>query len=153
MRHLENVFQMSWRHLCKKFWRRFGKVLKTSWRRMTKANMFVLIKTSWKRLEDVFWRCVTKANIFVLIKMSWRRLEEVFWRQGRKTSSRCLHDVFTKTNTFFFFYIYDTKFKQENKICNHQVLQKFVYTWEKNKNSEINTSTKINKKNVLAIVL
>ena len=109
MRHLENVLKMSWRHLYKKFWRRFGKVLKTSWRRMTKANMFVLIKTSWKRLEDVFWICVTKANIFVLIKMSWRRFEEVLWRQGRKTSSRRLHDVFTKTNVFFFC-IYDTQF-------------------------------------------
>ena len=43
---------------------------------------------SWpRRLEDVFWRRKARANIFVLIKTSWRRLEDVFWRRRRKTSS------------------------------------------------------------------
>ena len=54
---------------------------------------------SWpRRLEDVFWRRKTKANIFVLIKTSWRRLEDVFWRRRQKTSSRSLQDAFIKTN-------------------------------------------------------
>ena len=65
---------------------------------MAKTNILVLIKTSWRRLEDVFWRRKAKANIFVLIKTSWRRLQDVFWRRRRKTSSRRLQDVFIKTN-------------------------------------------------------
>ena len=102
-RHLENDLKTSWRCLedvfCKASWRRFCEtswrclenVLKTSWRRMTKTNILVLTKTSWRRLEDVFWRRMTKANIFVLIKTSWRCLEDVFWRRRRKTSLRRLH--------------------------------------------------------------
>ena len=35
---------------------------------MAKTNTLVLMKTSWRRLEDVFWRRISKANIFVLIK-------------------------------------------------------------------------------------
>ena len=50
------------------------------------------------RLEDVFWRRKAKANIFVLIRTSWRRLQDAFWRRRRKTSSRRLQDVFIKTN-------------------------------------------------------
>ena len=61
------VFKMSWRRL---------------WRRMAKTNILVLIKTSWRRLEDVFWR----------------HLQDVFWRRRRKTSSRRLQDVLIKTN-------------------------------------------------------
>ena len=49
------------------------------------------LKTSWKRLEDVFWGRMSKANIFVLIKTSWRRLQDVFWTRRRKISSRRLH--------------------------------------------------------------
>ena len=66
---------------------------------------FVSMKTSWKRLEDLFrlhlpktsLRCLQevliKTNIFLLIirlqKTSWRRLQEVF-----KTSSWRLQDAF-----------------------------------------------------------
>ena len=92
-RPLEDVFKTSRRCL--------EDILKTSWRRLediAKTNILVLTKTSWRRLEDVFWRRKAKANIFVLIKTSWRRLEDVFWRRRRKTSSRCLQDVFIKTN-------------------------------------------------------
>ena len=54
-----------------------------------------VLKTS---SEDVFWRRRAKANIFVLIKTSWRCLQDVFWRRRRKTSSRRLQEVFIKTN-------------------------------------------------------
>ena len=51
-----------------------------------------------RRLEDVL---KTKTNIFVLIKTSWRRLKDVFWRRKRKTSSRRLQVVFIKTNVWW----------------------------------------------------
>ena len=88
---LEDVLKASWRRLGKTSWRRLENVLKTSWKRMAKTIIVVLIKTTWRRLEDVFWRRMTKSNIFVLINTSWRRLEDVFWRRRRKTSSRRLH--------------------------------------------------------------
>ena len=71
---LEDVLKMSWRRFCKTSWRRLGNVLKTSWRLMAKTNILVLIKTSSRRLQDVFWR------------------------RRQKTSSRSLQDVFIKTN-------------------------------------------------------
>ena len=96
----EDVLKTSWRCLEDVFARRLEDVFKTYgqdkyigldqdvfWRRKAKANILVLIKTSWRRLEDVFWRRKAKANIFVLIKTSSededeRRLQDVF-----KTSS------------------------------------------------------------------
>ena len=54
---------------------------------MTKTNILVLIKTSWRRLEGIFWKRMSKVNIFVLINTPWRGLEDVFWRWRRKTSS------------------------------------------------------------------
>ena len=89
-RSLEDVFKTSWRRL-EEVLKTLQDVLKTSWRRIAKANILVLTKTSWKRLEDVFWRRRAKANIFVLIKTSWRGLQDVFWRRRRKTSSGRLH--------------------------------------------------------------
>ena len=44
---------------------------------------------------------MTKANMFVLIKTFWRRLEDIFWWRRRKTSSRSLQDVFIKTNVWW----------------------------------------------------
>ena len=47
--------------------------------------------SSWRRrLEAVFWRRKAKANILVLIETSWRRLQDVFWRWRQKMSSRRL---------------------------------------------------------------
>ena len=65
-RRLEDVLKTSWQDVLRTTWRRLGKVLKTSWRRMSKTNILVLTKTSWRRLKGVFWRSKTKANIFVL---------------------------------------------------------------------------------------
>ena len=47
---------------------RFENVLRTSSRRLERRKI-VTLKTSWRRLEDMFWRR--------LKGMSWRRLEEV----------------------------------------------------------------------------
>ena len=75
-------------------------LMKTSWRRLEdvliKTNMFALAlrlqKTSSRRLQDV----LVKTNIFVLViclqdvfKTFSRRLQDVL-----KTSSRCLEDIF-----------------------------------------------------------
>ena len=43
---------------------------------MAKTNILDLTKTSWRCLEDIFWRRKAKANIFVLIKASSRRLHQ-----------------------------------------------------------------------------
>ena len=82
-----DVFKTSWRRLGKTSWRRLENVLKTSWRRLEDVWPRGIYWSWSRRLEDVFWRRMTKANIFVLIKMSWRRLEDVFWRRRWKTSS------------------------------------------------------------------
>ena len=60
LRRLQYVFKMSSRRL--------EYVLKTCWRHL-------ILKKFWKHVEDVFWRHMAKANIFVLIKMSWRCLD------------------------------------------------------------------------------
>ena len=60
LRRLQDVFKMSSRRL--------EYVLKTCWRHL-------ILKKFWKHVEDVFWRHMAKANIFVLIKMSWRCLD------------------------------------------------------------------------------
>ena len=85
-RRLEESLQTSWQDVLKTSWRRLENVLMTSWRRMAKTNMLVLIKTSSRRLQDVFWKRMTKTNIFVLIKTSWRRVLK-----------RNTKDVFIKT--------------------------------------------------------
>ena len=68
-------------------------VWKVCWRRMTKANIFVLIKMSWRRHKDVFSGGITKANILVF-KTSSRSFMKIF----TKTSSRGIEDVFTEAN-------------------------------------------------------
>ena len=98
-RRFEDVFKTFWQDTLKMSWRRLENAFKTSWKRMTKVNILVLNKTSWKRLEDVFWRRMTKANIFVLIKTSWRRHVDVFRRRRRKTSWRPLQDIFKTSSS------------------------------------------------------
>ena len=69
-------------------WRCLENVLKTSWRHMTKTNIFVFIKTSWRRLENAFWRCMTKANIY----LSWsRRLEDVLKTSFEDEDKKVFH--------------------------------------------------------------
>ena len=89
-RRLENVLKTSWQDVLKTSWKRLEDVLKTYsqdeyiglnqdvfWSRMTKANIFVLIKTSSededeRRLQDVFIKtnvCWVCSNEF----FNWRR--------------------------------------------------------------------------------
>ena len=89
-RRLKNVLKTPWRHFCKTSWRCLEDVFKTSSRR--------IYWSCSSRLEDLFWRRMRTVDIFVLIKTSWRRLVHVFWRRRWKTCSRRVQDVFIKTN-------------------------------------------------------
>ena len=80
MIRLQNVLNISSRHICEMSWRCLENVLKTLWQ-----DVF---KTSWRHLENVLKtsrRRMDKTNILVLTKMSWRRLEDVFWRAKFQT--------------------------------------------------------------------
>ena len=89
-RRLENILARGLEDILKTSWRRLEDV----WRRLCKTSCRCLedvwsrrIYWSWPRsLEDFFWRRMTKANVFALTKTSWRR------RQN--TSSRRLWNVF-----------------------------------------------------------
>ena len=90
----KRFWKMSWRCLktflqdvLKASSKRLENVLKT----YDQDEYIGLDQEDWGRLEDVFWRRMTKVNIFVLIKISWRRLKDVFWRRRLKTSPRRLH--------------------------------------------------------------
>ena len=96
MIRLENVLKMSWKHLCYTSWRclqdflprRLEGILKMSWKQDV---LKMYSKDEYIRLDqDVFWKRMTTANIPVLIRISWRHLKNVFWRRRRKTSSRRL---------------------------------------------------------------
>ena len=90
-RRLEDVL----RTFLKTSWRLFEDVIKISWRRLEDVlktygqdeymglDQYVLKSSS----EDVRH----KGNISVLIKTSWRRLQDDFWRRRRRTSLRRLH--------------------------------------------------------------
>ena len=87
--HFENVLKMSWRRL--------EDVSKTSWGRLEDVlkrddqDMYIDLDQ-----DETSWRCLLKrrisnANIFVLMKTFWRSIEDFFWRRRRKTSLRRLH--------------------------------------------------------------
>ena len=82
-RRLEDPLKTLSQDVLKTSSKRLEDVLKTSWRRMAKMNIWF-----WsRRLEDVFWRRMTKVNIFVLIKTSSRRLLKTKTKGVFKTSS------------------------------------------------------------------
>ena len=131
----------SWRHLCKTSWRSLEVVLMTSWRcheDVLKTSWRCLEDVFTRRLEDIlkmFWRHMTKTNILVLIKTSWRRLlktykyseyvrldQDVLKTSSEDEGKRRLQDVFIKTNvcwvthfqTMFHFY---TPWKHQKNWC------------------------------------
>ena len=79
----QDVLKTSWRGLKDDFVRLLEDVFKGSWR-LLEDVWPRRIYWSWpRRLKDVFWRRMTEANIFVLIKTSSededeRRLQDVF---------------------------------------------------------------------------
>ena len=63
-------------------WRVLEDILKT----FKKANIFALLKTSWRS----FLKTYDQGKYINLIKMSWLRLKDVFWKQRLKTPSTSL---------------------------------------------------------------
>ena len=99
---------------------RLEDIFRTLWRRLEDVLETFLqdvLKTSWKGLEDVlktygqheyisFDQDVLKTfseDVWLRwICSSWaRRLDDVFRSRRRKRSSRCLQDVFIKTNVWW----------------------------------------------------
>ena len=81
------LMKTSWRCLEDVF--RLEDVLKTSWRRLEHVWPRRIYWSWARRLEDVFWRHEAKANIFVLMKTFWRRS-----RHLQDVLQRYLQDVF-----------------------------------------------------------
>ena len=82
-RYLKDVFKTSCRRL-ENVLKRLGK---TSWRRL-EDEWQRRIYWSWPScLEDVLWSHMTKSNIFVLMKTCWRRLLKMKAKDIFKTSS------------------------------------------------------------------
>ena len=95
VRCLENVLKTSWRCVEDVFARRLEDVLKRYWRGLEGIWLRQKYWSSSRRLEDVLKTysedVYTRANIFVFIKTSWRRLLKTKTRDVFKTSSRGLH--------------------------------------------------------------
>ena len=124
-KRLENVLRTPWRSLEDVFARRLEDVLarrlEDIWPRW--------IYWSWiRRLEDVFWRRKAKANLFLLIKTSWRqrRLDHDEYLLGRTflVGSRWFVVPFPKLQTFSgIFWVVSVDCSQYEKT----VLGIFVY--------------------------
>ena len=66
------------------------------------SKQFLVFKTSWRRLQDVFsvtifrlWRRLLKTSCKYILKTSWKRLQDVLW-DVLKASWRRLQDVFAR---------------------------------------------------------
>ena len=63
---------------------------------LDRKNLLLVLETYWLLLE----KKQASQQTFVLMKTSWRRLEDVFCLRLRKTSLRRLQDVLVKTSMF-----------------------------------------------------
>ena len=70
--------------LVKTYWRRLEDVLKTSWWHNCKMSCKHVLKTSWRRLENV---------LKMSCKTSWRHFRKMYCRYVLKTSWRRLQEV------------------------------------------------------------
>ena len=80
---LENILKISLQEVLKRSSKRLEDVLKMSWKRLEDVLKAYSQDEYIGLDQDVFWRRMTKANIFVLIKTSSedereRRLQDVF---------------------------------------------------------------------------
>ena len=103
----------------KKSWRR---LCKTSWKRRLEDIWPRWIYWSWiRRLDDVFWRRMAKANLFLLIKTSWRqtRLDHDKCLLGRTflVGSRWFVVPFPKLQTFSgIFWVVSVDYSQYERV-------------------------------------
>ena len=94
-----------------------------------KTSLRDVLKMSWRRLEDVlktFWRPMTKANMFVLIKTSWWRLLKMKTKDAFKTSSRRLYqdECLLESFSFIYFAITSSHYKH---LESHLFLSSIVF--------------------------
>ena len=57
------------------------------------SKHLLVLKTSWRRLEDMSWRRLEDMSWRRFEDMSWRRLEDMSWRRPEDMSWRCLEDM------------------------------------------------------------
>ena len=106
---------MSWRRLedvLKMSWKRLEDVLKTSWKRL-EDDLKTYDQDEYVRLDEdvfVFWRRMSKANILVLIKTSWRRLLKTKTKDVFKTllSRQMFAGYITKIGIWHYYYVVTT---------------------------------------------
>ena len=95
----EDVLKTSWRHNCKTSCKL---VLKTSWRCLEDVLEDVL-KMSWKRLEDVLktsWRRFRKTYCEYVLKTSWKT-RNVCW-ESPSLSTKCIQFILTRLSFWKF---------------------------------------------------
>ena len=97
LKNLQNALKTSWRCHEDVLKTLLKDVLEMFWRRMTKTNIIVLVKTSWRLLENAFWRRMTKGNIFVLIKTPWKWMKTY----SEDDKERLFQDVITKISVWW----------------------------------------------------
>ena len=98
MIRLQNVLKMSSRRICETFWRRFEDVLKTSWKRVSKASLKTYGQDDYIGLDqDVLKTSSENVWLIRIYSSSLRRLEDVLKTSFEDEDERRLQDVF-KTN-------------------------------------------------------
>ena len=98
MIRLQNVLKMSSRRICETFWRRFEDVLKTSWKRVSKASLKAYGQDDYIGLDqDVLKTSSENVWLIRIYSSSLRRLEDVLKTSFEDEDERRLQDVF-KTN-------------------------------------------------------
>ena len=98
LKRLDDVLRR-FEDVLKRFWKSLEDFLNMTSKRLEDVLKTWRVYWSWsRRIENVLWRHMNKENIFVLMKTPWRRLEDIFWRRRPKWSSRHLQDIFIKTN-------------------------------------------------------
>ena len=93
-------------------WKRLEDVLKTSWKRL-EDDLKTYDQDEYVRLDEdvfVFWRRMSKANILVLIKTSWRRLLKTKTKDVFKTSlsRQMFAGYITKIGIWHYYYVVTT---------------------------------------------
>ena len=139
-KHLKDIFAIRLEDIFKTSLRRF---YKTSWRRLEDV-WARFINSSWRRLEPVFWKSMTKVNILVLIRTSWRRLPQDVCLLGNLTALILDTSAFRnkwswwtsffnrckKTNTGNFFYTYNKDFIFISHFLDfHEEQEKMAKKW------------------------
>ena len=116
-RCLENVFARRLEAVLKRSWRCLEDALNLSWKRFEDVWKTYGQDEYIGLDQDVFWRHMTKANIFVLIKTSWRRLLKTKTKDVFKTSSWRLHQDECLMGIIIIKYVWICLLRQESEYA------------------------------------